>query len=279
MLSPINFGNPVHRDAPINKGLVAWYYGLPNNSGGVTWFDLLGQYPATLVANPSRRPGVVSSTIGNWVDFTSASSQYGLATASATALPIAVSLWFNPKQTNLSQSLFALCTAGASDQSRYQIIVDNTAKIQGQSINSAGTSVPVTTTTSYVANAWQHAMVAYRTTTDRSVWLNAGGIATDSITASSPSAPTILNLATRTTTTGSVGAFFNGGLGSVRIFSRLGWGTTATRLEYAEGLLGYPTAFNRYPPRAWQFGVESAAPPASTGQPYYYQMLAGGPSF
>jgi hypothetical protein len=48
----IDPGNPVKLAHPLNRGLVAWWYGLPNNGGGTRWFDLLGRYPATLTNGP-----------------------------------------------------------------------------------------------------------------------------------------------------------------------------------------------------------------------------------
>lgn len=57
MLSPfgprqIDLGNPV-AGHPLNYGRVLWLYGLSNNSGGRTWFDLRGAYPGTLTNGPT----------------------------------------------------------------------------------------------------------------------------------------------------------------------------------------------------------------------------------
>lgn len=53
--SYVDLGNPV-ADHPLNAGLVAWWLGLPNNSGGGTLFDLCGQRPATLTNGPAWSP-------------------------------------------------------------------------------------------------------------------------------------------------------------------------------------------------------------------------------
>jgi hypothetical protein len=55
----LNYGAPVNGQAPLNRGLVAWWQVLPMTSGGSTWHDLTGRYDGTLTAM-----GVSSSTKG-----------------------------------------------------------------------------------------------------------------------------------------------------------------------------------------------------------------------
>ncbi len=53
----IDLGNPV-ASHPLNDGLVGWWMGLPNNSGGSTLFDLLGKNHGTLTGGTSWGSGV-----------------------------------------------------------------------------------------------------------------------------------------------------------------------------------------------------------------------------
>ena len=46
----INYGAPINRMSPLNKGLVGWWKVLPRRYGGLTWFNLAGFNHATLTS-------------------------------------------------------------------------------------------------------------------------------------------------------------------------------------------------------------------------------------
>ena len=77
---PIDLSNPVNTNHPLNQGRLAWWLTLPGWDGGVTWYDLMGLYPATLSTlgsggnwSSSSRPGsygdiAFNGTDGNIID-------------------------------------------------------------------------------------------------------------------------------------------------------------------------------------------------------------------
>ena len=58
----INTFDPVRRSHPLNQGCVAWWLTLPHSQGGGTWYDLMGSYPASLVAMNNANNGWRSTT-------------------------------------------------------------------------------------------------------------------------------------------------------------------------------------------------------------------------
>jgi Concanavalin A-like lectin/glucanases superfamily len=44
----LDYGYPANRDAPLNRGLIAWWQVLPRRRGGARWFDLTGRLAAAL---------------------------------------------------------------------------------------------------------------------------------------------------------------------------------------------------------------------------------------
>jgi hypothetical protein len=69
LLTPrrLDYANPVNWEAPLNRGLVAWWQVLPQRMGGARWLDLTGYRPMALPGlgpsdatqgwGPTRRPG------------------------------------------------------------------------------------------------------------------------------------------------------------------------------------------------------------------------------
>lgn len=58
--------DPVNRPHPLNRGRAAWWLALPHNSGGATWYDLMGLNPGVFTSmgntsngwrNAPARPG------------------------------------------------------------------------------------------------------------------------------------------------------------------------------------------------------------------------------
>ena len=62
--SHINYGFPVNWQAPLNRGLVAWYYILPQRYGGLRLLDLVGRKHGTLtsIGSSSATSGWGSTT-------------------------------------------------------------------------------------------------------------------------------------------------------------------------------------------------------------------------
>lgn len=107
------------------------------------------------------------------------------ATAVATAAPLAMSCWFKPDNTTTFGELIAISKDTGSDVNNFfrltcfgnhataDPLVAQTA--DGSSIATA------TTSTNFVTGVWQHAFAVFASASSRSVWLNGGGLGTDTV--------------------------------------------------------------------------------------------------
>lgn len=91
----INAANPV-ADHPLNRGLTAWWLGLPNIAGGSRLFDLGGRYPGTLTNGPTWRPAADPGFF-NGLDFDGANDYVTFGTSWAPLQgDFTLSMWLRP---------------------------------------------------------------------------------------------------------------------------------------------------------------------------------------
>ena len=66
--STINYGQPVNRDAPLNRGLVGWWLNLPMTQGGGRLLDLCGKNHGVKTGSPTwsglTPPGGLGGSVG-----------------------------------------------------------------------------------------------------------------------------------------------------------------------------------------------------------------------
>lgn len=254
----INLGNPVNRAAPVNRGLVAWYYGLPNNSGGQYWYDLLGGYP---VIGGTTAPAWALANYGlkinNGLSFVRASSQYlTSSTLPVAAAPLTLESWCICTDTTDSQELISIGAVGAATS--FRLNINGSAKTVRAITTNSGNGISVSAGT-WTSGKWMHAAAVFANTASRTAYLDGVPGATDTTSLSAPT-PDTLNIG-RLIQPGPTN-YFNGTCGSVRIYN-LAKSTADIIASRTEGLLGWPTAFNRYVPKAWSFGA-----PVTTGIVY-----------
>jgi hypothetical protein len=192
--SVLNLANPVNRAAPINRGLVGWWYHQPGAVVGNRWIDLTGRFPATLFGSP-RIAGGAYSPGQTAMRFASASSQYAnvpLSTAHTVGSKnLLVSAWINPAAVGSYQVIL-----GRDDGAGFRDLAFGFGNTSGCLLyftnrGFAG-AVVIESTAIVTANTWQHVAVA-RNGTTVTFWHNgveyAGG--TDNRTADETSATAI----------------------------------------------------------------------------------------
>lgn len=100
-LGPINWGDPVVREHPLNQGRVAWWLAVPSFYG-MTWRDLMGQNHGTLTNmttagtsgwGSTTRPGGFGEMR---FDGTDDRIDFGIGKTPTGALPFTTLIWVNP---------------------------------------------------------------------------------------------------------------------------------------------------------------------------------------
>jgi hypothetical protein len=106
--------------------------------------------------------------------------------ANATAAPLTMACWFRPANVTTYYTLMNVQIRPKTFSDEYFVLGINGAAAGDPVIceTAAGGAYPgAATSTSYVANTWQHACAVFGATNSRSVYLNGGGKATDTTTA------------------------------------------------------------------------------------------------
>lgn len=117
--------------------------------------------------------------------FTAASSQY----LSTTTLPIAslgypntLACWFWVNDVAANYTLMSWADSGSVNTRLGMLSAGAVASdpLRANATNNAGTSQNADTTTSVTANTWHHACAVFTSAASRTIYLNAGGSATNS---------------------------------------------------------------------------------------------------
>jgi len=128
------YGRPVNLQAPLNRGLVAWWLNIPLRRGGGRFLDLLGRQHLTLTNGPlwsSKRPQ------GRWgaIDFDGTNDYASLGAPLNPSVyganPRTVSFWFNSRasDTAATKRMIYFATSGSSGQEMTIFYEDNGVSI------------------------------------------------------------------------------------------------------------------------------------------------------
>jgi hypothetical protein len=180
-------------------------------SRGISLYAPLGTATTNLITGDeptTNSPTPVVSSLGT-VSALNGTSQYiEYSAAAVVAAPFTMSIWGRPAISTAALMAMSLCTAGTTP--RHYLMFDGATAgdpVTMASLNGAtGTSV---TTSSFRANAWNHAVGVVNSTASRAVYLNGQGKGTNttSVTAFTPNR-TLIGARINTT----VGVFFSGNL-------------------------------------------------------------------
>lgn len=263
----IDLGDPV-ADHPLNYGLVAWWLGLPNTSGGGTLFDLVRQpgYDGTLTNGPTRTPD--PSGFGG-VAVTSGSSQYvGNTTLPVLAPPFAAAVWGKWSRTATASGIAGSRSSSAGSGWGLRFEQPASANVVGVTyfgVADYATSIACPTDWCLIGlsvPAW--------TTPTVEVYSPAGW-ATQTLSAGTPTAANLTGFVLGTDYRSNAPLVpAQGVLGSGWAWNRAG--IDFGRL-YEQSLRGHPDTLRRYTPRAWVFGGTA---PAGGGNRRRRVLLCGG---
>lgn len=120
MIHAVDQSAPVMRNHPLNRGLVAWWIALPNQSRGVTWRDIAGRNhgtltnmdPATDWIGPKGRPGGYGALD---LDVSNDYVDLGSAVVLTSGQPFTIAWWERvTSAANAFPSRFSLDVAGSA---------------------------------------------------------------------------------------------------------------------------------------------------------------------
>jgi hypothetical protein len=113
------------------------------------------------------------------------SNQYIIAsTTPVTAAPFTVSGWIYPTSTAVGHGMIGITTASGAASFRSQLVGTSAIARIGSFVQSTGSNANSTTT--WGANSWHHIIGVFASSTSRTVYLNNGGSATNTVS-SAPS--------------------------------------------------------------------------------------------
>jgi len=117
-------------------------------------------------------------------DPTATSEDYitGAATLSA-AYPVTMNVWFYPPSASVTGFLNLVGVGNTSSNiSHHRLRINNTTlRVSAATVDTGGASTAVTTTVNFTASAWNMATYVCTSATSRTVYVNAGGSATTTV--------------------------------------------------------------------------------------------------
>lgn len=150
----INWGQPVNRSSPLNRGLVSWWLGNGPTVNSGSWKDIAGNNTGTLTngaawATVSGRQSGVSS-----VAFDGSNDYVALGSLSALVFPYQISFWQKP--TTLSQNGIWISVGSPTDKIALGIYNTGNIILVGTIAAQFGLSG---VSTYFTAGVWRHVSV------------------------------------------------------------------------------------------------------------------------
>jgi len=144
--------------------------------------------------------------------FNGASGEYLIGDAPVREPPFAWSCMFNTSADVGATSGKVLSLLDGTTTNQYYRLGIKSGVLNTR-VRSAGSFTDLPTTTAPVTGAWHNACAVYRSTSDRSVFLDGGGRG-DNTTTISPSAPTVMQIGANTDS----GDYFTGGVAEIAVW-------------------------------------------------------------
>jgi hypothetical protein len=138
----LNYGNPVNRQAPLNRGLVSWWMNLPQRRGGTRFLDLCGRHHGTLTNGPTWG-GPLNP--GGWGSLVFTSGKYvSIPDAASLDLTVnwTVSYWYTRVGSGTTPCIAKYVTAG---ENRSFWLESSQNTVMRASFSSDGTSAALAT--------------------------------------------------------------------------------------------------------------------------------------
>jgi len=149
--------------------------------------------------------------------FASASSQYLThAVAALAGDPISMAAWVYPLQTNATGTVISI-TDDDANTGRWSLLLGNTGYVSALKQNDGGTTGTASTSTTYSANTWSHAVATFRQSNVRYAYLNGGNAGSNFTDVSNESGPSATTIGVQKFSTNS--SYFNGYIAHAAIWN------------------------------------------------------------
>ncbi len=174
-------------DHESTRGIVAWW---PLGHAGLSKsaIDASGRgWLLTTNNTPTTGAGPRNETSGRGIAAAYATNQnHEFAGAVVTAAPLTLEAWFNPNNVTGSHVLLAI-SDGAVGGAWFQLYAagadaGDPLRAQAHHIGKPSETF-ASTTTSFLADTWQHGCATFTSATSRACYLNGGGVGTDTASA------------------------------------------------------------------------------------------------
>ena len=251
----IALGSPVNWRHPINYGLVAWYWTIPQFMGGQLWRDMTTRYNAPRLGSVpvwsptfNHRGGTGSMSFSssgycNAGDYTAGADPFAIG-----ANDFSVCAWVRPNDVSTYQIVI-----GRDDDSTHRDLILGFGASVGSILymtgrTTPGAASPKESTNIMSSGAWQH-IGAQRIGSALTLWHNGTNVYTGT-----DSETTVVNQATSLARRNYSGfpQYYVGRMNDVRYHK--GAGCPTVKAIYEQSILGYPNALNYVDRTAMLFG-------------------------
>ena len=260
---PIDQPFTINYDSPQAAGLVALWTCF-NQRGVPGLRDSIGEYDMAAVNTP---PIVNDFEMGPVVSFLAANTEYlEIDLPVVTATPLTIACWFYSTSVAIAQALVQICELGQPDE-LYALTARGDAggdPVTLVRIAGAGPNF-CDTTTSYVADKWQHAAAVCWDDSACDVYLDGGGKGSVGV-ARAPGAWDRTSIARAGDST--PGSYMSGRIAEARIYDR-----PLTEMEVWQ-LYAPETRWELYSPVAWFIGGRAPDLARIPRPPAAYNTLA-----
>jgi hypothetical protein len=243
-LSPVYLQDPVNRQHPLNRGRVVWYLTLRDLAGGITCYDMMGQFPAALTSMATSTAGWRASTQPGSEGRLLLDGSGGITAPigilnQMTSNVFSYAAWIYPTGS-LSTSMVVCDSAVASSARPITIAFVSASQIYVSAAGSGGATIPLST--NLQNNVWQRLVVTGDSVTGN-IYLN--GVLVGTATAT-PFGSNYIPAPMQFGINGSGGgANFTGSLNSISVWNRP-LTTSEVLMDYNMECVGLPGILNRW---------------------------------
>jgi hypothetical protein len=160
-------------------------------------------------------------------NFNGSSQRLSTASTPVTAVPLTLACWFNPDRISANEVLLTVINASTGDRFALLPLGNVAGDPLRANVLAGGSQVSADSTIGFSASSWQHAAGVFTSNASRTVYLNGGNSATNTIPWPAPSGVDAIRVASRPSG-GVEGLFFDGQIAEVGI-----WNAALTQPEIA----------------------------------------------
>lgn len=247
----LDLGNPVS-DHPLNRGLVAWWLGLPNNSGGTRLHDLKGARPGTLTNGPTWTGTGSAAGDRSALRFDGSNDYVAVSTSPVTANPVTVCGWVYPLSASTGNTVISLRGSSGGD-GWWLNVFEGTWRYKVRASGADNAVLGGTVSTS----RWQFVCGVSAANNDHRLYVNGVQVATDTGTYAVAAVDNVALGAEANTGSGAGGNPLSGWGADWPVYNRALSASEVFAL-YEQGLRGHPGTLRRWSRKVTVFGGVAA---------------------